>query len=47
MRTEPSNWVKQKGLVPFQVRVEKVTRIIAIIVAFLSTFTFIFKIMFF
>jgi len=46
MRTEPSAKIKQRDLVPFHIRVEKVTRIVAIVMAFLSTFTFIIKIMF-
>jgi len=43
MRVDPV--IKSK--VPLQERIDKITRIIAIVVAFLSTFIFFFKILFF
>jgi hypothetical protein len=48
MRVEPSpHSFKAKEFIPMKVRVERITRIIAIIVAFVSTFAFFFKILFF
>jgi len=47
MRVEPSAKVKRRNAIPFQVRVERITRIVAIVVAFLSTFIFFVKILFF
>jgi hypothetical protein len=47
MRVEPSEKaLRGKELVPLQVRIERITRVVAIIVAFLSTFFFFFKILF-
>ena len=43
MKVEPS----PKTLVPLKERIDKITRIVAIIVAFASTFVFFFKILFF
>jgi hypothetical protein len=43
MRYDPS----EKSKVPLDVRIRKTTRLIAIIVAFLSTFIFFVKILFF
>jgi hypothetical protein len=47
MRVEPSAKIKRRNEIPFHIRVEKVTRIVALVVAFLSTFFFFFKILFF
>jgi len=47
MRVEPSARVKRKHTIPFQERVIKVTRIVAIVVAAISTYVFFFKILFF
>jgi len=48
MRTEPSEKSLQaKQKLTSQERIDKITRIVAIIVAFASTFVFFFKILFF
>jgi hypothetical protein len=47
MRTEPAAKLNKKEAAPFHIKVERITRIVAIIVAFLSTFTFFLKILFF
>jgi len=48
MRIEPSEKALQaKEVVPLKIKVQRITRIIALIVAFLSTFIFFFKILFF
>lgn len=43
MRVEPV----EKNKVPLKERVDKIAKVVAIIVAFLSTFAFFFKILFF
>lgn len=43
MKVEPN----PKALVPLKEKIAKITRLVAIIVAFLSTFVFFFKILFF
>jgi len=43
MRVDPI----QKNKVPLQVRIDSITKVIAIVVAFLSTFVFFIKILFF
>jgi hypothetical protein len=43
MRVDPI----QKNKVPLQVTINKITKVIAIVVAFLSTFVFFIKILFF
>jgi len=43
MRFDPA----KKTMLPLQERIDKTTRIIAIVIAFLSTFIFFFKILFF
>jgi len=48
MRVEPSERVRRRKEKDYaQKRVEKITRIIAIVLAFVSTFIFFFKILFF
>jgi hypothetical protein len=47
MRVEPSLKIKKRNEVPFHIRIENITRILAIIVAFLSTFFFFLKILYF
>jgi hypothetical protein len=47
MRVEPAAKIKRRNEVPFQVRLEKTMRVLAIIVAFLSTFFFFIKILYF
>jgi len=43
MKVEPD----PKALIPLSEKIPKITRIVAIIVAFISTFAFFFKILFF
>lgn len=47
MRVEPATKRKKRNEAPFYIRVEKTMRIVAIILAFMSTFIFFFKILFF
>ncbi|MGN6180764.1 MAG: hypothetical protein ACTHNW_16395 [Mucilaginibacter sp.] len=47
MRVEPSARVKRRNTIPFQVRLDSTMRIAAIVLAFLSTFVFFVKILFF
>ena len=48
MRTEPSEKALNRDNAAYrQLTINKITRIVAIVVAFVSTFAFIFKILFF
>jgi hypothetical protein len=48
MRTEPTERAAHRGDEAYEKkRLEKITRMVAIIVAFISTFIFFFKILFF